>query len=361
MAVRRRRPSVNAISFRSADAAEGNRNTQREALDAARRMRDTRARAQRDVLTRLSRDMSLARRRLEDVNNPASVRSEFVYSEVPLGFNEKTLTPVYGEVMRDGRKVTEQVGWTIDPSMMPMSPLEQNIENRYLAITRGAPVRAGDETLVRDTQRFMQDGDYLGPEEKYLTESDALRQLQMASVEQLAEIKNNLIASGYLDPDKAGVFSLKQITPAVEDGFLLLVYDAQSNDMRWSAFMNKMIQSGERASYGGSRGGGGGGGGGTIRLTNPDNLREIANQVAQQKIGRRLDDESLNRFVQAYQDAERQFQSAYLAGTAEITEAPTPDVFAQTQIGQMFESEEDLYSLGSTLDMFTQIVGGAAG
>lgn len=285
---------------------------------------------------------------------------QFVYNEVPLGFEN-----VYAEEWRTNPETGEEylAGYYIPSEIAPMSFAEGVMNKRGQAIAEGAAITDEDSKLRQQVIDSLAGSDYLGPDEKYLTETQALQQLYMADVDQLAEIKNNLIALDLLDADKAGAFGFRDINSSVEKAFTYLVGAAQQNDMRWDAFMDQRVADGTSFDGSGSRGrgggGGGGGGGATLRLSSPDTLRTIANQVAQQKIGRRLDDESLNRFVQAYQDMERQFQQAYTSGAAEITEAPAADVAAEQQIGQMFKTEDDLYAMGSTLDMFTQIVGGA--
>jgi hypothetical protein len=232
------------------------------------------------------------------------------------------------------------------------SPGQQGVENVLQRMER-----TGD-TRIYGQFKVTPEPDYLSPDDPYLTETDAMRQLYSADVNELALLKTNLVQLGLLDASKAGSFGFRDITGAVETAFADLVAVSQQNGMRWSAFMDQSLEQGVDFGGGGGSGGGGGGGGYTIRLTSSDNIKQIADQIAQQRIGRRLDEESLNRFVATYQDMERQFQTAYYNNAAEVEEAPSVDVAAEQQIGELFRSEEDLYSVGATLDMFTQIVGG---
>jgi hypothetical protein len=127
---------------------------------------------------------------------------------------------------------------------------------------------------------------------------------------------------------------------------------AQSNDMKPGAFLEFMVNTGgtvspaqpARVSP-------------AIRLTSAEDLKQVANSVAQRQIGRRLEDEELDRFAQAYQQTEAQFQRRLMGGGT-VTSPPSIDVAAQEMVQQERPEEADLYSLGSTLDTFTQMLGG---
>lgn len=81
----------------------------------------------------------------------------------------------------------------------------------------------------------------------------------------------------------------------------------------------------------------------TIKLTNPDDLKKVANNVAKNLYGGNLPDDDLNRFVSAYQASEAQAQSSSYAqqynasGTGygaggTVTAPADPSVAAEKQI-----------------------------
>lgn len=71
-----------------------------------------------------------------------------------------------------------------------------------------------------------------------------------------------------------------------------------------------------------------------LKYTNPDDLAEVANNVAQKRLGRTFSQDELNRFVTSYHGTEAGAQTgAYNAGVGAgggITEAPAPDTAALT-------------------------------
>jgi hypothetical protein len=258
------------------------------------------------------------------------------------------------------REITE---YWVDPELKPRDPFEM------ARIQAAAEIEARGYVAMKDMWTHMQavTGEGYGPEylserDRYMTEQDALNTLYKMSVDELALVKTNLIRLGLLSETQAGLMSVRDINKKVEDAFLSLVGTAQQNDMKWDAFMGRMLNDGTSFGGGGGRGGGrgrgggGGGGGYQIRLTNPDDLRQVANAVAQQRIGRTLDDDTLNRFVAAYQDLERQYQTQFQQGQSEVVQPPAVDTFAATMLSQQFASEEDVYKLGATLDMFTEMI-----
>jgi hypothetical protein len=261
------------------------------------------------------------------------------------------------------REITE---YWVDPELKPRDPFEME------RIRAAAQIEARGYVTLNDvlTYRAAVSGSgyepqYLSDRDRYMTEQDALNTLYKMSVDELALVKTNMIRLGLLSESQAGLMSVRDINKKVEDAFLSLVGTAQQNDMKWDAFMGRMLNDGTSFGGGGGgrgggrgrgRGGGGGGGGYQIRLTNPDDLRQVANAVAQQRIGRTLDDDTLNRFVAAYQDLERQYQTQFQQGQTEVVQPPAVDTFAATMLSQQFASEEDVYKLGATLDMFTEMI-----
>jgi hypothetical protein len=259
------------------------------------------------------------------------------------------------------REITE---YWVDPELKPRDPFEMERIRAAAQIEARGYVTPNDVwTQLAAASGSGYEPQYLSDRDRYMTEQDALNTLYKMSVDELALVKTNMIRLGLLSETQAGLMSVRDINKKVEDAFLSLVGTAQQNDMKWDAFMGRMLNDGTSFGGGRGRGGGGrgrgrggGGGGYQIRLTNPDDLRQVANAVAQQRIGRTLDDDTLNRFVAAYQDLERQYQTQFQQGQSEVVQPPAVDTFAATMLSQQFASEEDVYKLGATLDMFTEMI-----
>lgn len=64
------------------------------------------------------------------------------------------------------------------------------------------------------------------------------------------------------------------------------------------------------------------------RTTSTDDLKKIADNVAQSTLGRGLTESESNQFAAAYQQQEVQFQKSFYAGGT-VMEAPSPDVAAE--------------------------------
>ena len=80
-----------------------------------------------------------------------------------------------------------------------------------------------------------------------------------------------------------------------------------------------------------------------INITNPDQIAELASQVAVRTIGRRLSPEEANRYAQSYNELERSFQQQRyeMAGSGlpggpggEVVDPGSPATYTETQIRQ---------------------------
>lgn len=102
------------------------------------------------------------------------------------------------------------------------------------------------------------------------------------------------------------------------------------------------------------------GGGGkavrTYRTTSPEDLTKIANKVAQDTIGRELTAAEAAQFTSAYQQQEIQFQKSYYGGGT-VTEAPSPDVAAETFAQQAAPTEAAGYKFLGYANKLFQMIG----
>jgi hypothetical protein len=98
---------------------------------------------------------------------------------------------------------------------------------------------------------------------------------------------------------------------------------------------------------------GGGGPARTIRTTSPQDLAKVAQNVAQNTMGRGLTEEELNRFVKSYQDQEIAMQRP---GGGVIADAPSIDVAAERFVQENQPKEESAYRyLGYMNKLFESI------
>lgn len=196
-----------------------------------------------------------------------------------------------------------------------------------------------------------------------LDEEGARRELFALSVNDLAQVKLGLVAIGALEPENVGLLNVKDITSnaKIQTSFNRLVSVAQANGLQWQQLLTRMVRNGETFANLGA-----GPGPGTqrptiqYRLTNPDNIKAIAQDVALRTIGRGLADDEANMFVTSYQDMERRSQQAMAMGAAEVEQTPALDVAAETMLREEFRDEYDVYQMGNTLDMFQRILAGQA-
>jgi hypothetical protein len=232
---------------------------------------------------------------------------------------------------------------------------------RFNAWDQSGDIRAVDPRVLAREREFATAAGYYADNERYLTAADAAEVLMSMSTEELAATKLQMMAlvPGYTDKDAGSLF-IRSVNKQTLDAYWYMVGEAQLNDMKPAAYAQQQIAAGINYNADDSGGGGGGGGGSvdTIRLTNPDDLKAVANQVAQQRLGRFLSDDELNRFVSSFQAQETAFQQAYYADQAVVTEAPAADTAASTWIDQTRKVDADIYAIGSQLDTFLNMMGG---
>jgi hypothetical protein len=277
-----------------------------------------------------------------------------LYREEPLGYRG-AVTQVTVTTPRvdpfTGRQITE-TWFQIDPSLKPKDPFERRLE-QVAAVSRAVP-GLGTRGMQELSSMYGPSSPFIGPNDPVYSEDGADRLLRniASNVNDLAILKSQLIKTGFLSPQDAGPLDIVYLDSKIFQAFRNAVDVAQSNDMKPGAFLEFMVNTGgtvspaqpARISP-------------AIRLTSAEDLKQVANSVAQRQIGRRLEDEELDRFAQAYQQTEAQFQRRLMGGGT-VTAPPSIDVAAQEMVQQERPEEADLYSLGSTLDTFTQMLGG---
>lgn len=117
----------------------------------------------------------------------------------------------------------------------------------------------------------------------------------------IPHLQAQMAAAGFLNPDNVsfGIWDDASVT-----GYRNVLELANRYGVSAQQALAMMIQN-PTAKMGRAGGGGGGGAVRRIRLTNANDLQAVANEVAPRTIGRRLTDDELRKFVNAYHSAEK--------------------------------------------------------
>jgi hypothetical protein len=87
------------------------------------------------------------------------------------------------------------------------------------------------------------------------------------------------------------------------------------------------------------------------RVSNELDIKNVINRVSQQALGRKLGEGDLTRLAKMYRELEKQAGLAAGSDTIQQVEtAPSPEAFAESQLGQMFPDETNARQFGSYLE-----------
>lgn len=101
-------------------------------------------------------------------------------------------------------------------------------------------------------------------------------------------------------------------------------------------------------------------GGGSVqryRMTNPTDLKVVIRSVAQNALGRNLDDADINKLVKLFQQEEVSAQKQYSAGGA-VAEAPSAEQFVQSKIQADFGEEVSIRKLDQVFSAVDEALSG---
>lgn len=215
---------------------------------------------------------------------------------------------------------------------------------------------AADPSLLEASRQMAnRSGQYLTPD-TIIEANEIMPTLGRMGLSELHNLKQHMFKHGYYgtnDPDAMGQLHFRDINQQTIDAYTRMVRLAQENGYTWQGWEEKIAAEGgwfgsapkEPAAP-------------LIRLTSKDDLRSIANRVAQQTIGYQLSEPELEQFVASYQGMERSSQlRASGGGTVELP--PDPGVAAQEMIrGGERKAEADAFAVGNTIDVLRQIMTG---
>lgn len=152
-----------------------------------------------------------------------------------------------------------------------------------------------------------------------------------------------LANAGLIDPGSIGNYNaeLAALTNAMELG--------NFSGLEWSNAINKRLAQGPVR-------GGGGGPVRTYKKTSAEDLRTIANKVAQTTLGRELTTDEIAKFTESYNQQEVAYQKSLYAGGT-VTEAPSIDVAAESFAKQAAPKEAGAYQYLNYMNKLFSMIG----
>lgn len=219
--------------------------------------------------------------------------------------------------------------------------------NQIRSVSSGADYSPPSRLVVRDGRWDVYDGDGLVTQdgriltsengEPYYYDLDRDSEIVFSSLSGSSRISQmeKLFQAGFIS--ESGIGDFTQEINAIRDW----LYFSNVQGLEKDNALNARLAGGPLQT---SRRGGVG-----RRVTNPEDVKVVANQIAQQTLGRELTDEEANQFVQVRRGQE-------LAGGA--VQAPSLDVAAQGFAQQIAPTEANAYKyLGYMNKLFTSLGG----
>ena len=305
----------------------------------------------------------------------------FVYSSAPLGFESASrkmtervqipaIDPTTGEPIPGQYEFARDVAtnellvstfYVLDPRYMPEDPFVA--ASRVVAREVMQGVGAGDQFAFLGTEAGRNLAALAGRPQNFMlaTAESVQNDLLSMDLNEVNNVKYGLYKTGLIGADDIGDPTSKTISPTVLKKAQEAATYANFNGMDWKQYLNTKSQTGSLlGSLDPSRGTNGGGAPQIqIRLTSRDDLKFVINETAARSLGRSLQNEEIENIVDAIHAEERRYQTQ-VATQPVVTQATDPRVMAQTMIGEQFETEADVYRMGSTLDSFLRVTGAAS-
>jgi hypothetical protein len=150
--------------------------------------------------------------------------------------------------------------------------------------------------------------------------------------------------------ERAGLIEKSQFNDPIAEvtAVARMLSAANANGITYKNYLGQRLAGRQQSS---------GGGGRTYRTSNPDELKLVAKQVAQQTLGRGFTDEEADRFVRAFQ-AEEIAEQRRASGGGTMVQAPAADVAAQEFAEQEAPTEASAYKTLGYINKFFNAIGG---
>ena len=157
------------------------------------------------------------------------------------------------------------------------------------------------------------------------------------SPEAVSDLQKRLAKGGWLNP--SNVVSWGTYDTSTQNAFKDVLVQSNRTGTHYAQTMRssakELAKLRSRAMSGGGGGGGGGGRAPSIRLTNPDDLRDTFRQVARSQTGGVwVEDDQIEAMVKAYHAEETRAQQAAAAGGTFVSQA-SPQTFGAEQLEEV--------------------------
>jgi len=151
--------------------------------------------------------------------------------------------------------------------------------------------------------------------------------------------------------ERAGLIEKSQLNDPVAEVTALgrLLSLANANGITYKNYLGQRLAGKTLVSSGSGR---------TYRKSNPDDLKAVARQVAQQTLGRAFTDDEADRFVRAFQ-AEEIAEQRRASGGGTMVQAASADVAAEQFAEQEAPDEASAYKTLGYINKFFNAIGGA--
>lgn len=151
--------------------------------------------------------------------------------------------------------------------------------------------------------------------------------------------------------ERAGLIEKSQLNDPVAEVTAVgrLITLANANGITYRNYLGQRLAGKQSVSSGSGR---------TYRTSNPDDLKAVARQVAQQTLGRGFTDEEADRFVRAFQ-ADEIAEQRRASGGGTMVQAASADVAAEQFAEEQAPDEASAYKTLGYINKFFNAIGGA--
>ena len=160
------------------------------------------------------------------------------------------------------------------------------------------------------------------------------------------DLRDTLFAKGYYDTKTKP--SPNKITDDDEKAISKLLLEANWTQTDWQDLLSQVKGRPDEVPTGGARS--------TFTLTSPEDLKVVANRVAIETLGRRLDDSDLTAFTKLYQRKQLAYQQQ-AAGGGVVTQPADPQTMVMNQLKEKYAGETEAYGYIQAVDRLAKLVG----
>lgn len=166
------------------------------------------------------------------------------------------------------------------------------------------------------------------------------------SKEDIAVVQAQMKSNGFL----SGVYTPGIVDNKTRAGFRNLLGVANRMGSDWQTALGSVSQARKEAGIqaGGLR---------TYTVDNPEDLKAVFRKAAQDMLGRNLQDGDLNALVQSFQQQQAQYQRQAQTVGGVVTQAPSAQAFAESQIQKDFGKEVDTRKIDRLFSVFDKVAG----